>query len=749
MHDSKSSQPAKDGYSAEDLVSKDQQLKQAMEVYWGYSDFRPLQRDAMKEVLDGRDSLVIFPTGGGKSLCYQVPAVVNGGLGIVVSPLISLMKDQVDALRENGVQAAYLNSSLTGEQESEIFTQITDKSLSLLYVSPERLANQRTQQLLSRAGTVKFFAIDEAHCLSQWGHDFRPEYRDLVRLRELFPEASFHGYTATATERVRKDIVEALRMEAPSVLVGSMDRPNLNYQIRRREKGISQIVEVIEKHQNESGIVYCITRKEVESICSQLCENGISAEPYHAGLESSQRQQTQDNFLQEKVDVIVATVAFGMGIDKSNVRYVIHSGMPKSIEAYQQESGRAGRDGLPAECWLFHRPADYMSWARIIQLSPSEDASEIALNSLREIDKFCKNVVCRHKALANHFGETLKVDNCKACDICLDNVELVEDRLVLAQKIISCVHRVNQNFGANYISKVLHGANDKKVLGNAHNQLSTYGLLSEAARQDIRTWVEQLVGQGFLIKDGEYSVLKITDSGRSVLRGDVTPLLTKAGQVKSSSPARRKNELESLTELEQALFGKLKEIRRQLAAEASVPAYHIFGDASLISMVVNRPSSLDEFYKINGVGSQKLEKYGQIFVDFIASFCEDNQLETNRSVEIAKPAGNGSNKIRAAMNSGAFELFDSGMTIEQVAVKLERARSTVESYLERYLSHKGVTDPSAWVDPSRAELIKSAGDECGWELLKPIFLKLEEKVSYGEIRIVGQCLRNQRSKKKG
>ena len=724
-------------------------LKNAMEVYWGYSDFRPLQLDAMKAVLEDADSLVIFPTGGGKSLCFQVPAVVNGGLGVVVSPLISLMKDQVDALQENGVEAAYLNSSLTGEQENEIFKQITNKSLSLLYVSPERLASQRTQQFLSRTGSVKFFAVDEAHCLSQWGHDFRPEYRELVDLRKLFPGASFHCYTATATERVRKDIVEALKMESPKVLVGSMDRPNLNYQVKRREKGIAQIVDVIKKYDGESGIVYCITRKEVESISSQLCQNGVSAKPYHAGLEPLQRQETQDDFLLEKVNVIVATVAFGMGIDKSNVRYVIHSGMPKSLEAYQQESGRAGRDGLPAECWLFHKPADYMSWARIIQMSPSEDANEIALNSLREMDKFCKNVLCRHQSLAKHFGETLESENCGACDICLDNVEMVEDCLVLAQKIISCVYRINQNFGANYVSKVLHGANDKQILGNAHDQVSTYGLLSEELRQDIRIWVEQLVGQGFLIKDGEYSVLKITDSGRAVLRGEVTPLLTKASQVKpvqTGARVQRGDDLVKLTELEQALFEKLRGIRREIASEQSVPAYHIFGDASLISMALRRPSTLDEFHKINGVGSQKLEKYGQVFVDAIVLFCGDNQLETGRSIQNVKRVAKKSNKRRAAINSDAFELFDAGMTVEQVAIKLERATSTVDTYLVAYLSHKRVTDPSVWVEQSRVELVKSAGEECGWKLLRPIFVKLEEKVPYREIKIVRQCVRNQKSK---
>lgn len=727
-------------------------LKRAMKVHWGYDGFKPLQYEAMDAVLNNKDSLVVFPTGGGKSLCFQVPAVVLGGLGVVVSPLISLMKDQVDALRENGIRAAYLNSSLTGEQENEILEQVANKSLSLLYVAPERLASQRTQQFLSRTGSVKFFAVDEAHCLSQWGHDFRPEYRELIVLRKLFPDASFHAYTATATERVRQDIITELGMESQRVLVGSMDRPNLNYQIRRREKGVGQIVDVIKKHEKMSGIVYCITRKEVESTCNQLCENGILAKPYHAGLDFSERQQTQDDFLQEKVDVIVATVAFGMGIDKSNVRYVIHSGMPKSLEAYQQESGRAGRDGLPAECWLFHKAADYMSWSRIIQMSPSEDANEIALNSLREIDRFCKDVKCRHQSLVNHFGEKLETKNCNACDICLDNIELVDDGLVLAQKIISCVYRTNQSFGASYISKVLHGANDKKIVSNFHDKVSTYGLLSKEAREDIRIWVEQLVGQSFLAKEGEYNVLKITDAGREVLRGEVTPLLTKANQAnrsRSNSRTRRRDELDSLTELEQGLFGVLREIRRQEALDKSVPAYHIFGDASLIAMSVQRPSTLDDFQKINGVGRRKLEKYGQIFADAIIAFCGEKGCETDVARKFEKQIPGESKKMNVAINSGAFALFESGMTTEEVAKNLCRATSTVESYLACYLRNEKITDPSKWVDQRTAKLIKSAGDACGWEYLKPIFLKLDEKVPYGEIKIVKQCLRNERFNEKG
>lgn len=705
-------------------------LKKVLLDHWGYDRFLPQQFEAMDAVLNNLDSLVIFPTGGGKSLCYQAPAVASGELAIVVSPLISLMKDQVDALRSNGVQAAYLNSTLTGDEQSKVLDQINSHSLNLLYVAPERLASQHTQQFLIRNGRVKFFAIDEAHCLSQWGHDFRPEYRKLLELRELFPDASFHAYTATATKRVREDIITELGMKAPKVIVGSMDRPNLNYQIRRREKGIGQIIDVINKHENESGIVYCITRKEVDSTCSQLCANGISTKPYHAGLNSKDRQQNQDDFLQEKVDVIVATVAFGMGIDKSNVRYVIHSGMPKSLEAYQQESGRAGRDGLPAECWLFHRASDYMSWARIIELSPSQDAKEMAINSLRGVDRFCKDVKCRHKALADHFGEQLEIKNCNACDICLDDIELAEDSLTLAQKIISCVFRTNQNFGASYVSKVLTGSSDKRIIGNSHDKVSTYGLLSQKTLNDVRIWVEQLVGQGFLIKQGEYSVLKITDTGRQVLRGETTPLLTKTKPLKpkgsrSQTKVDLVNNINSLTELEKELFGLLREVRRQQALKQSVPAYVIFGDAALIEMSARRPSTLDEFHKINGVGRQKLESYGQIFIDAITNFCNSENIEPKKIIQSSGDTKIDTDMI-AALKTDAFALFEKGLPVEEVASQLELSSLQTENYFSCYLNNQRSSDSS--LNSLMAGLINSPSGDA---LL--MMARFEKPFSFGEL----------------
>ena len=412
-------------------------VRQTVQELWGYDSFRPLQQDAIQCVLDGRDSVVVLPTGGGKSLCYQAPACCLDGLAVVVSPLISLMKDQVDALRTNGVAAAYFNSSLSTGERNEVIEAIRSDALKLLYLAPESLLTENVLTLLTSV-PISMFAIDEAHCISSWGHDFRPEYRGLRTLKECFPNVAVHSYTATATERVRQDIANQLALDEPEYLVGNFDRPNLNYRVQRRSGGLNQMLEVIERHNGESGIVYCISRKEVEKTAATLNQLGHSAAAYHAGLTDEERIQNQEAFLEERIDIIVATVAFGMGIDKSNVRFVVHTGMPKSLEAYQQESGRAGRDGLEADCCLFFGGNDYGTWKRL--LTSSGDDNPAALEALNHISQFCNSTQCRHKSLVEHFGQSYDQVPCGACDFCLDNVEQVEDPLTIAQKNL-VVHR--------------------------------------------------------------------------------------------------------------------------------------------------------------------------------------------------------------------------------------------------------------------------------------------------------------------
>ena len=425
-------------------------IRKALKKYWGYDEFLPMQARAVESAASVRDSIVVLPTGGGKSICYQAPAVAMDGMAIVVSPLISLMKDQVDTLIECGINAARLDSTLTGYEQKIVLKGVADGTLKLLYVSPERLVSDGFIEML-KSTKLSLIAVDEAHCVSMWGHDFRPEYRQLRCLKETFPGVGIHAFTATATQHVRDDIAVQLNLDDPEMLVGSFDRPNLIYKVERINNRIAQICEVIDRHKGQSGIVYCIRRKDVDETFEKLSAKGYKVLPYHAGMDDLARRINQDAFVKEKVDVIVATVAFGMGIDKSNVRYVIHAGMPKSLEGYQQESGRAGRDGLNAQCLLLYCDRDYHTWKFILG-NMEGNAKTIAMDKLSEVYNFCKSMTCRHKSLVNYFGQDLEKDNCAACDICLGQAEEMTDPLVTAQKILSCIVRLEQRFGADYTS---------------------------------------------------------------------------------------------------------------------------------------------------------------------------------------------------------------------------------------------------------------------------------------------------------
>ncbi len=465
-----------------------------------------------------------------------------------------------------------------------------------------------------RSIPISFFAIDEAHCISSWGHDFRPEYRGLRVLKEQFPEHGIHAYTATASEKVREDIAQQLGLREPEYLVGSFDRPNLTYRVRPRARLLPQILEVVRQHAGESGIVYCISRAEVERTALALAEKGIRALPYHAGMEDDVRRRNQEAFIEDRADVIVATVAFGMGIDKPNVRFVIHAGMPKSLESYQQESGRAGRDGLESECWLFYSGSDFMTWKSMLN---HEDAAahEGSLQSLRAISNFCTSVTCRHQALVRYFGQELPEANCGACDVCLDELDVVDDATRLGQMILSCVVRLQERFGADYTALVLVGSKEQRVVRQRHDQLSTWGLLRDHDRRQIREWIEQLVSQGFLEKVGEYMTLQVTEIGRALLRGQAAPRLLRP--VTRARARRRDESTESLENVDVALFESLRQLRRDQAEERSVPAYIIFGDASLRDMVRRRPTTLEEFRDVRGVGDKKCQDFGELFVHHI------------------------------------------------------------------------------------------------------------------------------------
>jgi ATP-dependent DNA helicase RecQ len=573
----------------------------------------------MEAILERRDSVTVLPTGGGKSLCFQAPALVGPGLAVVVSPLISLMKDQVDTLVGNGVPAALYNSSLSSDEKAAVVSGLRAGRYRLLYVSPERLVGEGSDSFLDLLSSchVGFVAVDEAHCISQWGHDFRPEYRQLGRLRQLLPGVSLHAYTATATARVRRDIANQLALNVPVELVGSFDRPNLLYRALPRGTLKRQLQEILARHRSEAGIIYCTSRREVDALAAWLTGIGIPALPYHAGLSDAERSRNQDAFISERVDIIVATVAFGMGIDRSNVRFVVHAGAPRSLEHYQQESGRAGRDGLEAECVLIYSSADFMKWR--VMLQQNGELTDAAVALLRQMERYAASVGCRHRHLAEYFGDLYPPAGCAACDFCLDELEPASEPVVLARKILSCVMRVGQRFGATHVASVLRGHASEQVVARGHAKLSTFGLLSEASVAEVRGYIEQLVGLDLLRLNGdEYPVLGLTARGIELLKNDASyPGLALARQRpprKEAPRARSRVEAESWEGVDGALFERLRAVRLEIARSRGVPPYVIFHDVTLREMARVRPSTLEALLTVKGIGARKADDLGDLFL---------------------------------------------------------------------------------------------------------------------------------------
>ena len=605
-----------------DAASVSAGLTEVLARYWGYTSFRPLQREAMNAILGGRDSLVVLPTGGGKSLCFQAPALVRPGLALIVSPLISLMKDQVDTLVGNGVPAACYNSTLAADEKAAVAAGIREGRYRLLYVSPERLAGEAGNgflAMLARAG-VGFVAVDEAHCISQWGHDFRPEYRQLGRLRSLVPDISLHAYTATATSRVRRDIAVQLGLRDHVELVGSFDRPNLIYRVLARANLKRQLTDVLARHPRQAGIVYCTSRREVDALAAWLAESGVRARPYHAGLPDEERHRNQDAFLGEDADVVVATVAFGMGIDRSDVRFVVHAGAPQSVEHYQQESGRAGRDGLDAECVLIYSAADFLKWR--MMLERNGEWSEARRVLLRDMERYATSVGCRHRRLLGYFGEVYDQADCGACDCCLEELEPIADPVMLARKVLSCVARVGQRFGAAHVTNVLRGADTDQIRARGHRSLTTFGLLGDASVPEVRGYIEQLIGHGLLRQtEDEFPVLGLTGRGVSLLKdaGSV-PDLALARQrrpVKDRLPKRSRVESESWQDVDRDLFERLRERRLEIARARGVPPYVIFHDTTLREMARLKPQTLEALRHVYGVGERKVSDLGEEFLSVL------------------------------------------------------------------------------------------------------------------------------------
>ncbi|AOF52987.1 ATP-dependent DNA helicase RecQ [Rodentibacter caecimuris] len=582
---------------------------------FGYQSFRKGQEEVINAALNGQDTLVVMATGNGKSLCYQIPALCFDGLTLVISPLISLMKDQVDQLQANGIEAAFLNSSQTLEQQQLVQNKLISGNLKLLYISPEKVMTNSFFQLISYC-QVSFIAIDEAHCISQWGHDFRPEYTQLGGLKSSFPNAPIMALTATADYTTRQDILTHLKLHNPYKYVGSFDRPNIRYTLEEKFKPTEQLTRFVLAQKGKSGIVYCNSRNKVERIAESLRNKGISAAAYHAGMETAQRERVQQDFQRDNVQVVVATIAFGMGINKSNVRFVAHFDLPRSIESYYQETGRAGRDDLPAEAVLFYEAADYAWLQKILLEKPETPQRQIEQHKLEAIGEFAESQTCRRLVLLNYFGEHRQTP-CNNCDICLDPPKKY-DGLVDAQKVMSAIYRVGQCFGAQYVIGVLRGMQNQKILERQHDKLSVYGIGKDKSKEHWQSVIRQLIHLGFIQQViGEFNTtLQLTENAKPVLKGEV-PLELAMPRISAISKMAHNPQRNAVLNYDKDLFARLRFLRKQIADKENIPPYIVFNDATLQEMAQYMPTSNIEMLQINGVGTIKLERFAQPFIMLI------------------------------------------------------------------------------------------------------------------------------------
>ncbi|SFI25479.1 DNA helicase RecQ [Halpernia frigidisoli] len=710
---------------------------QILQQYFGYDHFRLNQANAVENVIAKKDTFVLMPTGGGKSLCYQVPALVLEGTAIVISPLIALMKDQVDALRVNGISAAFLNSSMNPNEQNETFRQLKEGKLKLLYIAPEKLSADNGHFLdLLKDINISLFAVDEAHCVSHWGHDFRPDYLFLNGIKEQFPETPIIALTASADEIKRQDIIKQLNLDDPTVLVSSFDRANIKYFVQPKRSVLNHIIQYLKEHPNDSGIIYCLSRKGTEDLAYNLKENGINAAFYHAGISSAERAQVQDDFIKDKTHVMIATIAFGMGIDKSNVRFVIHADLPKNIESYYQETGRAGRDGLPSEAILFYSNADVMKLKKFALVEGNEEQSSLMLRKLQQMTDFSEMQKCRRQYLMEYFGES-HPGNCNSCDYCLSDFENW-DATTGAQKLLSAVFRLKERYGKNLIIDFLRGSKGVKIT-DYMKRMPTYGIGSNSDKTFWQNLIKQLTINGFLRdSDGEFSVLKLTEGSNEVLfKGKKVNFqkvkeLAKAVTVAELEIAYSTNELDANIEL----FDELRLLRRQQAERENVPPYVILSDASLLELASYLPQNKEELNQISGFGAFKIEKYGDLFLNAILEYCKKNNLISKISEKAPKKnhTQKQENKNLGGTYTTTFQMYKDGNSVEKIAEIRSLSVQTIQNHLANFVI-SGAIKASELMDISKIESVIDIAKNQNLVSLKAIKEELGDSYSYFKINI--------------
>ncbi|TRZ42595.1 DNA helicase RecQ [Robertkochia solimangrovi] len=689
------------------------EVYKALKDYFGFDSFRSHQEAIINSVLSGNDNLVIMPTGGGKSICYQLPAILLPGLTLVISPLIALMKDQVDGLHANGISAAFLNSTQSASEQDELFKKIRDKKIKLLYVAPESLGN--IDPLLSMT-ELSLIAVDEAHCISSWGHDFRPSYTQLGYLKNRYPGTPVIGLTATADKATREDIVQQLNIPNAQRYISSFNRQNLSLEVRPANERFKQILTFIDDHPDECGIIYCLSRKSTENLAAKLNDAGLSAACYHAGLDPLQRAKVQDNFVNDKIKIICATIAFGMGIDKSNVRWVIHYNLPKNIESYYQEIGRAGRDGLPSDTLLFHSYGDVL---QLRKFAENTGNSEVQLAKIDRVKQYTDALTCRRKILLGYFGEYME-ENCGNCDICT-NPPKFTDGTIIAQKALSCVARIAQKEPIGTIIDILRGSHNQAVMEGGYDNIKTYGVGKDISWSDWQHYLIELINIGYLeIAFHEKNHIKLTDRSNQVLfNGEKVALSLPQEKSKQSVPAKA---AKSSVSKSGGLFEKLKALRLQISQEEDIPAYLVFSDATLREIEQVRPQTDEEFMQINGVGKRKLDAYGYAFIKEVISFQKEKKA--------GKP------KKKDATYQKTFDLYKQGMTVEEIAKERQLNSTTIFSHLAKLYSDGKDVDLFRFVDKRDLDSVREARETLKEpDKLKPYYDHFNGSMDYWTIRL--------------